>query len=82
MGNLTSLLDKIQPAIKAETETKENRNASNVDFVNNVTEINIRQNMSNILERSPVLKEMVQGGEIKIVGGLHNVATGKVNFYQ
>ena len=82
MGNLTALLDKIQPAIKAETETKENRNASNVDFVNNVTEINIRQNMSNIIERSPVLKEMVQGGEIKIVGGLHNVATGKVNFYQ
>ncbi len=80
MGNLTTLLNKIQPAIKEETQTKENRTAANAEFVKNVTDINVKRAIAEIHEKSAVLKEMSDKGEIKIVGGVHNVATGKVNF--
>src|SRR5688572_19793715 len=33
MGNLTTVLEKVKPAIAAETSTKKNRKASNIDFV-------------------------------------------------
>jgi carbonic anhydrase len=81
MGNLTGLLNKIQPAISAETETKENRTSSNTHFVDNVTGINVKRAMAEIKERSPILKEMEAAGEIKIIGGVHNVGTGEVTFY-
>lgn len=81
MGNLTALLDKIQPAVAEETETKENRDSSNTKFVDNVTAINVRRTMAHIADRSPILKEMTEKGEIKIIGGIHNVATGEVTFF-
>jgi carbonic anhydrase len=80
MGNLTALLDKIQPAVAEESETVENRTSSNTDFVNNVTTINVKRSMAHITDRSPILKEMEASGEIKIVGAIHDVSTGEVTF--
>jgi carbonic anhydrase len=81
MGNLTELLSKIQPAVYQEKETKENRNASNSNFVENVATINVKRSVKNIMERSSVLAEMIEKGEIGIVGGVHNIETGMVQFY-
>jgi carbonic anhydrase len=82
MGNLTELLSKIQPAVYAETETKDNRSASNATFVENVSEINVRRNVNNIIERSFILEQMIENGEIGIVGAMHNIETGEVTFYE
>ena len=82
MGNLTVLLEKIQPAVHAEQTTHKNRNANNQEFVENVTAINIRRTVKAILERSPILKKMVENGECGIVGGNHDITTGKVSFYK
>ena len=81
MGNLTELLSKIQPAVYQEKETKEERNASNATFVENVAEINVKRSVKNIIERSYVLEQMIAKGEIGIVGAMHNIETGEVNFY-
>ena len=81
MGNLTELLSKIQPAVYQEIETKEERNASNTTFVENVAEINVKRSVKNIIERSYVLEQMIEKGEIGIVGAMHNIETGEVNFY-
>ena len=81
MGNLTELLSKIQPAVYQEIETKEERNASNTTFVENVAEINVKRSVKNIIERSYVLEQMIAKGEIGIVGAMHNIETGEVNFY-
>ena len=81
MGNLTELLSKIQPAVYQEIETKEERNASNTTFVENVAEINVKRSLKNIIERSYVLEQMIAKGEIGIVGAMHNIETGEVNFY-
>ncbi len=81
MGNLTTLLSKIEPAVSAETTTRENRTASNGEFVENVAEINVRRAVELILAKSPILEEMVNKGEIAIIGAMYDVTTGEVKFY-
>ena len=81
MGNLTALLSKITPAVDHETETKENRNSSNSVFVENVATINVKQTVQAIMDRSPILSEMIQSGQLGIIGGIHDISTGEVTFY-
>lgn len=81
MGNLTALLTKIRPAVDDETLTKENRNSNNSIFVENVATINVKRTVKSIMERSPILKEMIESGQIGIVGGTHDITTGEVTFY-
>ncbi len=81
MGNLTTLLNKVQPAIYEEKATKADRTGSNAVFVRNVTEINVRLTIDRIRRESPIIADMEKSGEIKIVGGLHEIETGQVVFY-
>lgn len=81
MGNLTELLAKIQPAVYQEKTVLENRNASNADFVEKVSAINVKRTVKNIIERSFILEQMVESGQIGVVGANHDLETGKVEFY-
>ncbi len=81
MGNLTELLSKLQPAVYQEKTTKEDRTSNNVTFVENVAKINVKRSVKNIIERSFILEQMVEHGEIGVVGAMHNIETGKVTFY-
>ena len=81
MGNLTALLTKIRPAVDEETLTKENRNSNNSVFVENVSTINVKRTVKSIMQRSTILKEMIESGKIGIVGGTHDISTGEVTFY-
>ena len=80
LGNLTSLIGKIKPAVEAVTEPSENRNSSNSEFVAKVAHVNVEMTIANIKEQSPVLKEMLDKNEIGIVGGMYDVSSGKVSF--
>lgn len=82
MGNLTTLLNKIQPAIFNEKTTTDNRNGSNPVFVQNVTEINVHLTIERIRRESPIIAELESTGKIKIIGGLYDVDNGKVTFYE
>ena len=81
MGNLTALLTKIRPAVDDEVTVKENRNSGNSIFVEKVSSINVKRTVKAIMERSPILKEMIENGQIGIVGGTHDISTGVVEFY-
>ena len=81
MGNLTELLSKIQPAVYQEKQTILDRTSKNNDFVENVAEINVKRNVKNIIERSFVLEQMLENGQIGVVGAMYNIDTGKVTFY-
>ncbi len=81
MGNLTVLLNKIRPAVDDEKTTKENRNSNNAQFVENVATINVKRTVKAIMERSTILKEMIENRHIGIIGGTHDIATGIVTFY-
>ena len=82
MGNLTTLLSKLQPAVNEETVTKRDRNSKNSEFVENVASINVRRTVHEIMQRSPILNEMIQSGGIGICGAMYNVETGVVDFYE
>ncbi|MFT5102904.1 MAG: carbonic anhydrase [Candidatus Latescibacterota bacterium] len=83
LGNLTALINKIEPAVEAVTEPVDEsmRNSGNIDFVNEVAAKNVMMTINNIRSRSAVLKEMEDNGEIKIVGGMYDIATGMVSYY-
>ena len=83
LGNLTELLAKIQPAVYQETLTvaKEERNSSNEKFVENVSSLNIRRSVKTIIDRSYILEQLIEKGEIGIIGAKHNLETGKVDFF-
>jgi len=81
MGNLTALLAKIRPAVDDEMTTTENRNSGNGVFVEKVTAINVKRTVKSILERSPILKEMIEKQEIGLVGATHDITSGEVVFY-
>ena len=81
MGNLTELLAKIQPAVYQEKSVVDNRSSSNAEFVEKVSTINVKRTVRNIIERSFILEQMVENGEIGVVGANHNIETGKVEFY-
>jgi carbonic anhydrase len=81
MGNLTELLAKLQPAVYQEKETITERTSKNDTFVENVAAINVKRSVKNIIERSFILEQMVESGQIGIVGAMYNIETGKVEFY-
>jgi carbonic anhydrase len=83
LGNLTALISKIKPAVEAVIAPTDAslRNSSNIDFVNTVAEKNVYMTLDNIRTKSPVLKEMEDDGEIKIVGAMYDIKDGSVKFY-
>ncbi|RXR20537.1 carbonic anhydrase [Flavobacterium amnicola] len=81
MGNLTELLSKLQPAVYEEQKTKEDRTSKNSEFVENVAEINVKRTVKSIIQRSYILEQMIENGEIGIIGAMYNIETGKVEFY-
>lgn len=80
MGNLTALLEKIKPAVDAVKGdfAEDEQNSKNADFVNKVIEENVRITVADIRKDSPILAEMEEAGDIKIVGGVYSLHTGAV----
>jgi carbonic anhydrase len=81
-GNITSLLHKIKPSLDKETTIVENRNGNNEEFVNIITELNVKYVLSEIVDRSDIIAQKLFNSEIKLVGGMYNVDTGEVTFYE
>ncbi len=83
LGNLTKLVAKIKPAVALVKDPKEEnlRNSKNLEFVNEVSRKNVFLTMAKIRQESEILNQMEKEGEIKIVGGMYDVATGEVIFY-
>ena len=77
LGNLTALLAKIRPSVAT-------AGCSSADdaCVTKVTELNVRQSMKEIRERSAYLKKYLDDGKVGLVGGIYDVATGRVMFLE
>lgn len=84
LGNLTSMLAKIKPAVDSTTMPSDIsiRNSSNISFVNDIAVKNVELNIQNILNSSEVISEMVNNGEVKIIGAMYDVSSGAVNFFE
>ena len=80
LGNLTAMLDNLEPAVNAVKDIKGERNSKNDEFVQKISDKNVELTIEKIKSDSPVLKEMYDNGEITIVGAMYDVETGKVTF--
>lgn len=81
LGNLTAMLENIKPALN-EVKTGEgvDRSSKNIDFVNEVAVQNVHLTIARLKNDSSVLNEMIENGEIKVVGAMYDVSSGKVSF--
>ena len=81
--DLTALINKIEPAVEAVTlpEDEASRTSGNINFVNTVAAKNVEMTLNDIREKSTILKEMESNGELIIIGGMYDIANGKVTFY-
>ena len=77
LGNITHLLSNIKPAVEA-VKTEGKRDSTNKKFVHDVVEKNVRLTMERVREKSPILKDMEDKGDIKIIGGVYSLQSGKV----
>jgi len=80
LGNLTGLLDKIQPAVEAVRNIPGERNSKNKEFVEAVADVNVRLTMERIRELSPILRDLEGRGKIQIIGCIYNLEAGRVRF--
>ena len=80
LGLLTTTLANINPAVKAVQGDYTPRSSQNAKFVQAVTEMNVQLTMQTLRERSVVLREMIDNGDIGLVGAMYDVSTGKVTF--
>lgn len=73
------MLPKIKPAVVEKVEYDGERTSNNQDFVHMVSVSNVRNTIEKIRSQSPILKEMEDNGEIKIIGALYDMDNGKVS---
>lgn len=82
MGNLTGLLDKIHPAMEAVSSFEGKKDSSNPKYMQKVADMNVIITRDRIRQESKILKEMEDSGKIKIAGGMYDLSTGEVEFYE
>jgi carbonic anhydrase len=81
LGNITTLLAKIQPAVQnAKSKFKGDTTSKNPEFVESVCHENVLLTIANIRKQSPILNEMEQKGEIKIIGAIYHMKSGMIEF--
>jgi carbonic anhydrase len=77
LGNLTSVLEAIEPAAAAVKGTGE-RSSKNEAFVQQTAEENVRQTVAKIRSESEILRDLEKSGKLKIVGAMQDLDTGRV----
>jgi carbonic anhydrase len=78
LGNLTGLLKKIEPAVASVRDVPGERNSKNKDFVEAVSEANVRLTVERIRDLSPVLRDLENAGKIHVAGCIYDLGTGRV----
>jgi len=83
-GHIGEIINFIKPAIRHEhtVVNKEDRNSKNMDFVEKVNILNVKQQFETLLRQSDILHEMANNHEIAIIGANYDLATGEVHFME
>jgi carbonic anhydrase len=82
LGNLSTLLNKIEPAVYFERQTTSDRTSKNEEFVERVAAIQVHRSVEAIVEHSVVLRGLIERGELGLVGGYYDLETGGVRFFE
>ncbi|MCB5184853.1 carbonic anhydrase [Methylobacillus gramineus] len=79
-GHIGEITKMIFPAVEAEKTVKENRTSENVTFVEHVCDLNVKTQIDTIWNSSEILRDLLNRGEIGIVGGVYDLQTAQVSF--
>ncbi|HEY4051243.1 MAG TPA: carbonic anhydrase family protein [Acidobacteriaceae bacterium] len=79
LGNLTGLLARIKPAIRA-TKFDGEKSSKNASYVDAVARTNVVMGLAEVRRRSPILEELEKKGSIHITGAMYHLTTGVVEF--
>lgn len=79
LGNITTLLAKIRPALTTVQYSGE-KSSKNEEFVHAVCEQNVKMTIREIRKNSPILAEMERNKDLIIQGGVYDMNSGKVTF--
>ncbi|HBQ60011.1 MAG TPA: carbonic anhydrase [Balneolaceae bacterium] len=82
MGNITAMLDKIEPAIEMTASYQGDRSTANNEYVTEVVNNNVRNTISVMRENSPIIAELERNGDVVIAGAFYDLDTGKVTFIE
>ena len=82
LGNLTGLLEKIKPAVSKVEIADSSNTCDNVAALNEMSQQNMRNAIMQIQQESPVVMALIKSGTIGLVGGMHDLTTGKVTFFE
>jgi carbonic anhydrase len=83
LGNLTTLLNKIRPSVlSVKKKLPENNMPDFTELVEMVSHENVSSNMHQILERSPIIADLYEKGEIGLVSAYYSVESGEVDFME
>jgi carbonic anhydrase len=82
LGNITAMLANLKPAVAASQNFEGEKKSSNPAFMKRVNENNIRLTLTKIREKSPILKEMEEKGQIKIIGAFYRLTDGTLEFIE
>lgn len=74
LGNLTQLVNQIKPAIKS--------NPNNPNIIDETAKNNVKITIMDILNKSDVIREMVNEKKVAIAGAFYDIETGAVTFME
>ncbi|TVQ64504.1 MAG: carbonic anhydrase [Phycisphaerales bacterium] len=80
LGNLTTVIEAIRPAVESVDNVRGERNSGNKQFVLAATEANVRRTVTEIRANSEILRELERTGAIKVVGAMYDIGSGDVVF--
>ncbi len=79
-GHIGEIINHIRPAVRQEKTVTQHRDSNNEDFVSKVCELNVKTQIKQIMHSSDIIEDLVNEKKIGLIGGVYNLATGKVDF--
>jgi len=79
MGNLTSTLSKIKPAVLAVEPDFEEKGSKNPVLVQRVAEENVHRTIAEIKNKSEIMAGLIESGDLLLVGAMYDIASGEVS---
>lgn len=82
LGYLTGLLEKIRPAVEQASKEQNSHDCSDNAFIDQIAKDNVLLVKKQIQERSSVIANLIQNGQLQVIGAMQDLTTGKVTFFE
>lgn len=82
MGNITAMLEKIKPAVSMTDDYEGDQTTSNDAYVTEVVKNNVRHTIQEIRDKSPIIRQLEENGDILVAGAFYDIETGEVTFLE